>query len=73
MAIRERERTELERRLDEERGHGWRKWLAEAMGVSRVALHKWITGRAPWPPGRRDQVCELTGFAYGDIFEMQED
>jgi len=67
--VRERAKTELEQLLDETRGHGWRKWLAAELGVSRVALHKWITGRAPWPEDRVVQVCVVLGVERDGLFE----
>jgi hypothetical protein len=69
VGVRKREQTELERKMDEVRGHGWRKWLAAELAVSRIALDKWITGKAPWPAGRPEQVCALLGVEMADYFE----
>lgn len=69
MAVVEREKTDLERLLDETRGHGWRNWLAGELGVSRAVLHRWISGRKPWPEARVVQLCALLGIERDDLFE----
>lgn len=43
--------------------------LAAAMGVSRQALHRWMSGRRPWPADRVTQAAVLLGIDRAEITE----
>ena len=67
MDTRQRARKAAQRRAHAERRDnrlpgGWtRIALATEMGVSREVLHRWLTGRAPWPAARLTQAAGLLG------------
>lgn len=66
--------SESESRVEQvlrERGKT-RQWLADELGVSRQVLHRWITGRAPWPAqpvDRKAQVAQLLGADKPELFQ----
>lgn len=74
----ERTETRLERVLGERtcKSCGRPVWtrdrLAAAMGVSRQALHNWMSGKRPWPADRRTQVAALLKLDRDWLFEEAE-
>lgn len=65
MVVSEESRVE---QLLRERGRT-REWLAGELGVSRQVLHRWISGRAPWPVDRKTQVAQLLGADEPELFQ----
>lgn len=43
--------------------------LAARMGVARQTLHKWMTGKRPWPADRKSQAAVLLGVPRAELFE----
>lgn len=46
--------------------------LAVEMGVARQCLHRWKTGRKPWPPARVKQVARVLGVPVAAITAKRE-